>query len=145
MNQIEIICRVDNEGKIVSGRKRLTDAIHQHLGKQIRVTVERLYSKRSSPQNRFFHGVVIPLIQERLLELGWKEAKSAQWVKDVIKMQCLLSETASAHGEVILAIRPTSGLSRTEFMELIEDVQQWAAEKLDLQIPNPNEQNEMEL
>jgi len=44
MNQIEIICRVDNEGKIVSGRKRLTDAIHQHLPRKIKemTNIEKL-------------------------------------------------------------------------------------------------------
>ena len=144
--KIELLCTVDDNGKIVSGRTKLIKALQSFSGKRVTLTIERQFKKRSGQQNRYFHGLVIPLIQQRLQELGWKEAISETWVKDLVKLQCLKTETVNeSTGEVFETIRNTSGLTTSEFMNLIADIQQWAAEKLDLYIPDPNEQTEIEL
>lgn len=142
----ELFCTVDEHGKITLGRQKLIKALQSFAGKRVTLTIERQFKKRSGQQNRYFHGLVIPLIQQRLQELGWKEAISETWVKDLVKLQCLKTETVNElTGEVMPSIKPTSGLSTSEFMELLADIQQWAAEKLDLYIPDPNEQTEIEL
>ena len=142
----ELFCTVDDNGKITSGRQKLIKALQSFAKHKIRISIEEQFKKRTNPQNRYFHGLVIPLIQQRLQELGWKEAISETWVKDLVKLQCLKTESVNENtGEVFEAIRNTSGLSTSEFMNLIADIQQWAAEKLDLYIPDPNEQTEIEL
>ena len=146
MIKIELLCTVDDNGKIVSGRTNLIKALQSFAGKRIRLTIERQFKKRTPKQNNAFHGYVMAMLQERLIELGWKEAVSESWTKDLIKLQCLKTETVNElTGEVMPSIKPTSGLSTSEFMELLADIQQWAAEKLDLYIPDPNEQTEIEL
>lgn len=84
------------------------------------------------------------MLQQRLLDLGWKEAVSIEWVKDLIKYQFLKMETANeTTGEVITSIRATSSLTTSEMMDFIADIQQWSAETLELYIPDPNEQIEL--
>lgn len=81
------------------------------------------------------------MLQQRLLDLGWKEAVSIEWVKDLIKYQFLKMETVNEKtGEVITSIRATSSLTTSEMMDFIADIQQWSAETLELYIPDPNEQ-----
>jgi len=84
------------------------------------------------------------MLQQRLLDLGWKEAVSIEWVKDLIKYQFLKMETVNEKtGEVITSIRATSSLTTSEMMDFIADIQQWSAETLGLYIPDPNEQIEL--
>ena len=107
------------------------------------VTVERKYNKRSNQQNRYFHGVLIPLVQEGLIDAGWNEAKSFEWTKDFIKLNCLLREYVNDKtGEVKQSIGRTSELTTSEFMDMIETIAQWASENLSIYIPMPNEQIE---
>jgi len=84
------------------------------------------------------------MLQQRLLDLGWKESVSIEWVKDLMKYQFLKMETANEKtGEVITSIRATSSLTTSEMMDFIADIQQWSAETLELYIPDPNEQIEL--
>lgn len=137
---------VDENGKLkITNHNVFLSDLKNFCGKQIRLTIEPK-SKRSLPQNSYLHGVVIPIVKMHLLDLGWKEARSNEWVKDYIKYNCLIKETVNElTGEVIKSLGETSGLTTSEFMDFIADVQQWAAEKLDLQIPSPGEIIEMEL
>ena len=84
------------------------------------------------------------MLQQRLLDLGWKESVSIEWVKDLMKYQFLKMETVNEKtGEVITSIRATSSLTTSEMMDFIANIQQWSAETLDLYIPDPNEQIEL--
>jgi len=140
--KFEIPCHVkDNKP---NNAKKLNEAFRALNGKDVIVTIQKRRSKRSDPQNRYFHGVCIPIIQQGLLDAGWNEARSAEWTKDFIKMNCLVkSYTNELTGEVKDSIGKTSGLTKSEFMDLIADVQQWAAENLGIYVPDPNEQTEL--
>lgn len=46
-------------------------------------------------------------------------------------------------GEVKDCIGKTSGLTKSEFMDFVADVQQWAAESLGIYVPEPNEEMEL--
>lgn len=144
---VEIFADVKEDGTL-SKFKRLEahQAIKSFAGKRISIKIERAYNRRSNPQNAYFHGVVIHLVKNRLLELGFNEARSDEWVKDFIKYNCLLTECVSeTTGEVVKSLGRTSGLSKVQFMELISTIQQWAAEKMDLYIPDPNQQTTLQL
>ena len=139
----EITIKVGDNGKVEQGRRTLIKALQQFAGLKVVLTLEKFKRKRTTPQNAYLHGVVFPLVQQRLLDLGWKEAVDIGWVKDLMKYQFLKVETANEKtGEVITSIRATSSLTTSEMMEFIADIQQWAAEFLDIYIPDPNEQIE---
>ena len=136
-----LIIQLDQQGKVIAGRRRLIQALQSLSGQRVLLTIEKYKRKRTSSQNRYLHGVVFPMLQQRLLDLGWKEAVSIEWVKDLIKYQFLKMETVNEKtGEVITSIRATSSLTTSEMMDLIADIQQWSAETLGLYIPDPNEQ-----
>lgn len=136
----EIFLEIDKDGIITRGKTLLQKALHEFAGKRLRITIEPNKRKRSNQQNRYFHGCVIPLVQEKLIDLGFNEAKSNEWTKDFIKYNCLIKEFVSEHGEVIKSIGKTSELTTSEFMDMIAEVQQWASEKMGLYIPDPAEQ-----
>ena len=138
----EIFADVKEDGTLSTGKRlEARRAFQSFAGKRVRVTIERAYNKRSSNQNRFFHGVCLPLIGEALLELGYNEGRNMELVKDFVKVNLLTTEMPDKHGEVRKFVRPTSGLSTSEFMDLISDLQQWAAEYLGIIIPDPNSQS----
>lgn len=139
---IEITAHVSENGSLSEyKRKEIKTILDQHKGNDIVISIQRKRSKRSHPQNAYFHAVCVPLISQRLIELGFNEAKSLDWTKDFIKYNCLLKEVVSEKtGEVIKSLGRTSALSKSEFMDFISEVQQFAAQKLDLYIPDPNEQ-----
>lgn len=108
-------------------------------GKRVKITIQT-GAQRSDPQNRYFHGVVMPIVKAHLIDLGWKEAKSDEWVKNYIKYNCLIKEVHNEDsGEVIKSLGETSTLSASEFADFIADVQHWSAETLGLVIPDPGE------
>lgn len=131
---------VDEGGKLkIHNNTSFVLDLMEFAGKKIRLTIERA-AKRSNPQNSYFHGVVIPIVKAHLLDLGWKEAKSSEWVKNYIKFNCLIKEVTNVEtGETIKSLGETSGLSKSEFADFIADVQRWAAQELDLIIPDPGQ------
>lgn len=131
---------IDEQGKLkIHNNTGFLNDLHDLAGKKIRLTIERA-AKRSNPQNNYFHGVVIPIVKAHLLDLGWREAKSNEWVKNYIKFNCLIKEIHNEEsGEVIKSLGETAGLSKSEFCDFIADVQLWSAETLGLIIPDPGE------
>lgn len=138
-------------GKITDGILKLTNKqgfandLHDYEGKEVRLTLEAK-RKRSNKLNAYFHAVIVPIVKQALLDAGWREAKSDEWVKDFIKFHCLVQEyTNPETGEVIKSLGKTSELTDGEFCDLIARCQQWAAEFLNTYIPDPNQQTEIEL
>ncbi|HYG84559.1 MAG TPA: hypothetical protein VD907_06825 [Verrucomicrobiae bacterium] len=123
----------------IINRRLFDECIHSFNGKPVTITLERKKKKRSSPQNRFFHGPVLDILQAGLIDAGFNEARSKDWVKDLIKYKFLKYETISEHGEPIEAIKHTSELTTSEFMDFVADVTQWAAEFLGIEIPDPGQ------
>lgn len=137
--RITITTKIE-KGKMTRNRSLLVQVLNSHEGKQVDITIERHRKKRSNPQNRWFHGVALPIIRQRLLELGWEQALSMEWVKDFIKAGCLIVDYVNEQtGEVVQAIGKTSELSTIEFCALKERVQKFCSEKLDIYIPDPGE------
>lgn len=96
-------------------------------------------NNRSLSQNAFYHGCVVPLVLDGLKDAGY-DVRTNEDAHEVIKYLFLKKKIANEHGEFIELCGSTATLSTVEFMELIQSVQQWAAEYLNIQIPNPNEQ-----
>lgn len=144
--KLELFADVTEQGSLTNSKQsELNRFVESFAGKRIKISVERKYNQRSNNQNRFFHGVVIPIIQQGLIEAGWNEAKSFEWTKDFIKMNCLVKEYVNENtGEVKKSIGKTSELSTSEFMNLISEIQQWASEYLNVYIPEPGESVEID-
>lgn len=131
----------DNGILTIQNRKGFDKEVAIFKGKDVEVIVKRKRSQRSNGQNRYFHGVAIPIIKHRLIELGYEEAYSTEWVKDFVKCACLKVEIVNKQtGEVMEALGKTSHLTKSEFAEMVDRLERFCADKLDLQLPMPNEE-----
>jgi hypothetical protein len=111
--------------------------------KDLAVTIEVKPQKRvrSDVQNAYYWGIVVAMIVERLRELGHDVDRDL--THEFLKGRFLYSElTDPTTGEVMKIPRKTSELATGEFMDYLEHVKQFAAETLDLYIPDPNEGGE---
>lgn len=113
-------------------------------GKRVQITVEKVRSKRSIFQNSFYWAVVCPCVQLGLYEAGWSEIKTPVNAHDRMKELFLKKSVVNEKtGEVHESIGSTKELTKSEFMDYIAEIQQWAAEYLGVVIPDPNEQAEI--
>lgn len=112
--------------------------------KDLAVTIEVKLKRnvRSDVQNAYYWGVVVAMIVERLRELGHDVDRDL--THEFLKGRFLYSELTDPNtGEVMRIPKKTSDLATGEFMDYLEHVKQFAAETLDLYIPDPNEQLEI--
>lgn len=139
-----VAIQTDDNGKVIAGRISLATALKQLSGLRLTVTLEKRVNRRSVNQNAYLHGVVIPMVSEGMYEAGWREALDEGWVKNDLKKR-FLTRTAfnEKTGEGIEYIERTSALTTSEMMDFIASIQQWASEFLNIYIPDPNEQTQI--
>lgn len=131
-------------GLDITNKRGFLSDLKELAGKAIRITIEGK-AKRSNKQNAYLHGCIVPIVKAHLLDLGWKEAKSDEWVKNYIKYNCLIKEVSNEQtGEVIKTLGESSMLTKSEFMDFVADIQRFCSEMLDLYVPDPGEQVQME-
>ena len=99
---------------------------------------------RSTQQNRYYFGCVLPLVKDGLIEVGYREINSNESVHDLMKFMFLKKQIVNEQtGEVIETIGSTTDLTTIEFNDYIDRIAQFAAEFLGLAIPPPNTQVDM--
>ena len=120
-------------GKVMQGKLTLQepnsfDSYLLSLGKQdVEVVVRTWRKPRSIQQNKFLWAVPYQLISEAT---GYTRDE----VHDAMRMLFLKDEDRA-----IPTLKSTTQLSTIEMNLYWEQIQKFAAEKLNLQIPNPNE------
>ena len=92
------------------------------------LTVKRKTKSRSNSQNKYYWGVIIPMIAD---EVGYKFNIEAH---EALKFMFLKQ---SKNG--LTSLRSTSDLTTVEFEEYAKKCREWASEFLNLLIPLPNE------
>jgi hypothetical protein len=123
------------------------DELPKYEGKDVEVTIKKL-NKRSNPQNRYYWGVVVYLIRERLNELGYvredlregelpatlnREDVHLYLKENFNRKEIVNPETGEVLGTTSAS---TSSLSTDEFAKYIETIIIWCSTHLDLEIPS---------
>jgi len=121
------------DGKLtVSGRRIFEEAMRRFPDGHVVVSVKVSRPSRSSAQNRFWHGVVIPAFAEHC---GY----DFDDMKDTLALELLPREVIDVKTrEVRIVPGHTSKLNTKEFNELIERAQRLGAE-MGIYIPDPGE------
>ncbi len=121
-------------GRVVNGKLQVDSRFDIWVssldGQEVEIVVRKKRSKRSNLQNRYYFGVVVKMLADKL---GYEreEMHYALRVK-------FLGEDEDQYG--LKKIRSTTGLSTKEFIETYtEPIKRWSAEFLCLRIPDPNE------
>lgn len=142
MNKIEIITSISNN-VFKRNRNLVLNAIKYFNDKDVIITFSKPKKSRSNNQNRFYWGVVLPLVQNGLLD-ATGELRSVDNIhyKILLPLFAPLNEIVNKEtGECISERLTSSEMTTTQFMEYIMEVQKWSAEFLSIDIPNPNEEN----
>ena len=134
----EIISEVKN-GTLTRNRNLIKDAISTFENKQVVIKIEKFKKKRSTQQNRFYYGVIIPIVQNCLKEAG--HVMTNESTHDLIKLK-FLKETLFVNettGEIIERIKSTTELSTSQFMDLLAEINNFTFEYFGVSIPSPND------
>jgi tRNA A-37 threonylcarbamoyl transferase component Bud32 len=115
------------------------DVCRHFAGMDIVITVERKRRKRSLMQSAYYWGVVVPIVQKGLNDAGYKVSKEAthDFLKSTFNKQELINEST---GEILQTVGSTAQMTTVQMMEYFAEISQWAAEFLNVQIPEPGEQ-----
>lgn len=134
----EIVSEVKN-GSLTRNRNLIKDAIETFEGKQVVIKIEKFKKKRSTQQNRFYYGIILPIVQNCLKEAG--HIMTIESTHDLIKLK-FLKETLFVNettGEVIERIKSTTELSTSQFMDLLAEINNFTFEYFGVSLPSPND------
>lgn len=132
-------------GKLgISYRDQFITALSVFPDCRVRVTVEKIYRKRSLEQNAYYFGVVINEFCEGYTETTGEKITQMQ-AHEILKHKFNFKEFVNQQtGEVLNVPQTTSELTTTQFMEYIEECRRFIAEWFNRYVPAPGEQTEME-
>jgi hypothetical protein len=99
-------------------------------GEEVVLTLHKRRAKRSSEQNRYWHGVVVALLAEHC---GYTRDE----MHEALKARFLGQEDLSRG---LIRIGSTAKLTTLEFADLVDRVVLWAAEELGVVIPLPEKE-----
>lgn len=102
---------------------------------------ERLSDGITNQQRRYFYGVVVDVLHSFFTSTG--EEYSKQDIVDFLKDRFLFREKMCPIGRSYLKVpislgKNERGMTMEEFQEKKEAIQRWGAEKLGLDIPDPD-------
>ena len=140
--KIEIITSISNN-LFKRNRNLVLNAIKYFNDKDVIITFSKPKKSRSNNQNRYYWGVVLPLVQNGLLE-ATGELRSIDNIhyKILLPLFAPLNEIVNKDtGESLNERLTSSEMTTTQFCEYIMEVQKWGAEFLGIDIPSPNEEN----
>jgi len=137
-------CRIEQGQLRFKQRSTFLSDLQQFKDGDYILTIERKRRKRSLMQNAYYWGVVVPLVKEGLLDVGYRMTTEA--VHEYLKGQFSITEIVNERtGEVLKSIGSTSEMTTSKMMDYFAEITQWAAEYLNVQIPQPNEQLKIEI
>lgn len=118
-------------------RKKIASELSQFEGKKIEIRVKRLRSTRSLQQNRYWW-LCMGILSEHT---GFRREE----IHNICKFKFLKRERViESTGEVMEYLESTTKLTKGEFMELTDAMIKWAAESLNVVIPEPGQQLEID-
>ena len=62
--------KVEQDGTLKLPGAKIRKEVAHFAGKEIEVTIQRKKKHRSSPQNRYYHGVVVEMIRAGMKDMG---------------------------------------------------------------------------
>ena len=97
-------------------------------GNRLEIVVRPYKPKRSNPQNRYYHGVIIPILADHF---GYTHDE----MHEAIKGEFLRKKD----DDKPLTVGSTAKLNTEQFNQLTEKIKMWAAMEYGVFIPDPHE------
>jgi hypothetical protein len=136
--KVQINSKVEN-GKLSTNRNSIAKAINEFNGKEVTITIENKIKKRTTPQNRYYWGCMLPILKAAIYET-WGEVKSIEEIHNWAKVQFNYVEKINeSTGEIIKLAKSTTENNTTEQEIYHEEIRRFAKEWFGVEIPLPNE------
>lgn len=144
MKKVQIQTTV-NSGRFKRNRNIVLEAIKSFEGKEVLITLEKATKQRSNSQNKYYWGVLIPILQNCIKE-SWGEIWSKEKTHDFCKMQFNFIERINeSTGEIVRVPKSTTENTTTAQEELHSEIRNFIFEWFNVQVPLPNESITLEL
>jgi hypothetical protein len=128
---------IENGRLFIRNRREFDDQIRQlREGCEVEIEVTRRRASRSMQQNRYYWGVVIQMLSEYTGFVP-DEMHDVLKAKFIPKKLALCDGNGEVQDEFVLG-GSTRKMNKNEFGEYVESIRRWAAETLDLVIPDPD-------
>jgi hypothetical protein len=137
MISIQVYGTIDEGHKlIIHNRKKLDAELMECRPCEVLITIKKK-GLRSTPQNNYYHGIVVENVRHRLIELGNRLTHDE--CHEELKRMFLPESLHDADGVVIMQKGgSTATLNKSEFSDLVERIREWAAGALGIDIPDPD-------
>jgi hypothetical protein len=138
MQPLKVTC-LYKDGKFTNEATRalIASRLKDADGKIVTMQIEEFKPKRSSNQNRFWFGVVIPLVRSWFLEHGYNF--DAEEVHDyIVRRVWKHTEVVNLDDEPYERRLSSTKLEKPEWEKMVDLTRVWGAER-GLQIPFPKE------
>ena len=117
----------------------ISDCAQLKDGENYILTIERQKRKRSLLQNAYYWGVILPIVKNGLIDVGYRLTTEA--VHEYLKSKFNIIEIVNENtGEILKSISSTTEMSTSKMMDYFAEITEWAATYLNIQIPEPGEQ-----
>ena len=137
---------VNDNGELrITHRAKFDEDLKKYFtGKHVEITIQKKRKKRSLMQNNFYWGVVIPILYEGWKDMGHDTSKE-QIHEFNLKEFNFIEVVNEKTGEVKRMPQSSTVMTTSQFMDFLSSIQRFAAEFLNIQIPDPNEDLKLEL
>ena len=144
MKKIETYGEIKGGQLKIAKRQQFFEAISLIKDCRVRVIVEKLYKKRTTPQNAYYWAIIVTTWQE-IIHTEWGENWNKEQTHEFLKANFNYDEIINeATGEILRKTKSTTELTTTE-MELFNELcRNNAFEMFNVVIPLPNEQLEIQ-
>jgi hypothetical protein len=137
MQKLELTGYITDDGKLtIHNRIAVEEWAMQNPGRNVLIKFEKRGSKRSLPQNKYYHAVVVQMVMMGLREIGY--CLSHDETHFFLKQKFNPVQLPGNSGLLIELPGTTTQLNKTEFSEYIERIAQFAVEYLNVEIPPAN-------
>jgi hypothetical protein len=142
VKQVATLGRVADGKLLVSKRREFDAELARWQDCRVSIVVERLHATRSKAQNDYYWSVVVARIAGTWA-VKLRRKVSPHEVHDVLKAQFLPHDDAAkgVNGTLINGLvigGTTTKLNKLQFVEYLEAIVAWAAEKWDVYIQDPD-------
>lgn len=140
MRKIETYGTIKGGVLKISYRDKFNSLVKQSDDCRVKLTIEKLYKKRSLNQNAYYHKIICQYFLDGVKQ-EWGEDHSHDWAHEELKKHCNYSEkTIKNTGELVKVSQSTKTLTTVEFMEYQDRCIKLIGEWFGITVPEPGQQ-----
>jgi hypothetical protein len=137
---LELCAKIENGHFPMQTRLQISDAMRRMEGKRLGIKLYVPKNASSSPQKRYYFGVIVEAIRHMFYEAGTVTTKDEmhEWLKRHVGK--LLKQIKTPDGEITYVTESYRKLTTEQAEQYHAQCRQWAAERgLDIREPNEDD------